>query len=51
MAAEADRLQVATLDGALDILEIQPEGKRPLTAREFLVGYRVKVGDRFARPA
>jgi methionyl-tRNA formyltransferase len=42
-----DRLVVATGDGTLDILEIQPEGRRVLAVRDFLAGHRVVVGDIF----
>ena len=35
-----DRLAVATGAGTLLVLELQPEGKRPLGAREFLAGHR-----------
>ncbi len=42
-----DRLLVATGDGALDILDLQPAGKRSMAAAEFLRGYRVRPGDRF----
>ena len=45
--AEGDRLRVATGEGILRILEIQPEGRRALTAREFLAGHRVSPGTRF----
>jgi methionyl-tRNA formyltransferase len=38
---------VAAGAGALRILEIQPEGKRTLRARDFLAGHRVAAGDRF----
>ena len=48
--ATADDLHVATGDGILSILQIQPEGKRPLTIREFLAGHRVVVGARFEPP-
>jgi methionyl-tRNA formyltransferase len=41
------QLVVATGDGALEILEVQPAGKRAMLASEFLRGYHVKVGDRF----
>ena len=47
--ASGDRLVVATGDGTLQILQIQPEGKRPLTPREFLTGHRIHPGARFAR--
>jgi hypothetical protein len=29
------------------VLEIQPEGKRPMAARDFLAGHRLRAGDRF----
>jgi methionyl-tRNA formyltransferase len=32
---------------ALRLLELQPEGRRAMTAREFLAGHRLVVGDRF----
>ena len=31
----------------LRIVEIQPEGRRTMTAREFLSGRRLTAGDRF----
>ena len=46
--AAGDRLTVAAGAGGIAILEIQTEGKRPLTAREFLAGHAVTPGDRFA---
>jgi methionyl-tRNA formyltransferase len=39
--ALGDRLLVATGLGGLDILEIQPEGKRPMSIREYLSGHPV----------
>ena len=43
--AAAGRLSIATGDGGvLDVLEIQPEGKRVMSAREFLAGRHVAVG-------
>ncbi|MBI5464186.1 MAG: methionyl-tRNA formyltransferase [Ignavibacteriales bacterium] len=41
------RLHVATGGGAVEILELQQEGKRRLGVEEFLRGYRLKEGDRF----
>ncbi|MGD9645942.1 MAG: methionyl-tRNA formyltransferase [Pirellulales bacterium] len=41
-------LVVATGDGAISIIRVQPAGKRSLSAEEFLRGYPVKAGDRFA---
>ena len=44
--AAADKLMVACGDGTvLQILEIQPEGKRTMTAREFIAGRSVAAGD------
>lgn len=46
--AEGDDLVVACGGGsAMRIYELQPEGKRAMTAREFHSGYRPQVGDRF----
>jgi methionyl-tRNA formyltransferase len=42
-----DRLVVLTGSGRLEITRIQAEGKRPMTAGEFLAGHRVGPGDRF----
>ena len=36
-------LRVGTADKALDLLEIQPAGKRPMGVREFLNGYRSRL--------
>lgn len=41
------RLTIATGCGMLNILRLQPEGKRVLTAKDFLHGYPVQTGDRF----
>jgi methionyl-tRNA formyltransferase len=46
--ADGDELIVACGDGsALRVLEIQPEGRRTMTAREFLAGRGVAEGARF----
>jgi methionyl-tRNA formyltransferase len=42
--AAGDRLVVATPRGRLHILQLQPEGKRVLSSREFLAGYRIGPG-------
>jgi methionyl-tRNA formyltransferase len=45
-------LQVAAGDGrVLRILVLQPAGKRPLDAREFLNGHPLRAGMRFTTPA
>jgi methionyl-tRNA formyltransferase len=41
------RLVVAAGEGAIEILELQPAGKRSMSAAEFLRGYRVPHGDLF----
>jgi len=41
------RLVVKTGDGAVEILTLQPEGKRPMAATEFLRGHSIARGDRF----
>jgi methionyl-tRNA formyltransferase len=35
---------------ALEILELQPEGKRRMSAREFINGYRPRPGEKFDEP-
>jgi methionyl-tRNA formyltransferase len=45
--ARHDRLTVQTGDGALRLLMLQREGRRPVTAREFLAGRRIEPGTRF----
>ena len=40
----SDALVVACGDGALQIAELQPEGKRRMNARDFLNGTRIEVG-------
>ena len=50
---EADKRDflVAAGDGrVLRIVTIQPEGKRPMSAREFLAGHRIQAGSRLERP-
>jgi len=42
-----DLIVAAGDETALRVLEIQPEGKRPMTARDFLAGHRARPGDRF----
>jgi methionyl-tRNA formyltransferase len=45
VVATVDRLLIATGAGAIEILELQPAGKRAMSAVEFLRGNRVSVGD------
>jgi methionyl-tRNA formyltransferase len=47
--AHGDRFVVQTGDGALRLLTLQREGRRPMSAREFLAGRRLRSGARFQR--
>lgn len=49
--ATGDRLIVATGEGALQIHELQLEGKRAMQARDFLAGHGLKTGTVFDPPA
>lgn len=40
-----DPLAVATGDGTLELRVVHPEGKRAMTAQEFVAGHRLEVGD------
>lgn len=44
LAASADGVEVACAEGSLVLLSLQPEGKRAMTAQEFLAGRKVAVG-------
>jgi methionyl-tRNA formyltransferase len=46
LEASGEHVRIATGDGALDLLEIQAEGKRPMAAREFLAGHPLTPGTR-----
>jgi methionyl-tRNA formyltransferase len=47
VTARGDDLLVAAGQGVLHIRELQAEGKRPMSPRDFLAGHRVAAGDRF----
>ena len=48
VGATGDRLAFAAGDGeVLRVLQLQPEGRRVMTAREFLAGRSVAAGDQF----
>jgi methionyl-tRNA formyltransferase len=47
LSVDGKRLVVQTGGGFLEIVRLQPEGKRAMTAAEFLAGYSVRPGDRF----
>ncbi len=44
-ASAKEGLRVAAAEGSLDITELQPEGKNPMPARQFIAGARLKAGD------
>ncbi|MFQ6002280.1 MAG: methionyl-tRNA formyltransferase [Candidatus Zixiibacteriota bacterium] len=41
-----EKIWIKTKKGILNILELQPEGKRKMSAEEFVRGYRIKVGEK-----
>jgi methionyl-tRNA formyltransferase len=49
--AGGDVLSVQTGKGVLRILELQREGRRPVTARDFLAGRRLAAGAKFVKSA
>ena len=46
LEASGDTLTIAAGRGMLEIRELQPTGKRRMTAKEFLLGHRIKVGEK-----
>jgi methionyl-tRNA formyltransferase len=46
LAGDLKRLRVAAGDGVVEVIELQPAGKRRMTAEEFLRGRRPQPGDR-----
>jgi methionyl-tRNA formyltransferase len=51
LEASGERVRVATGKGTLDLLEIQTESKRPMSAREFLAGHPLSPGTVLHPPA
>ncbi len=49
LEAGGDRLFVSTGDGVLAVTDLQAEGRRPMTTREFLAGSRLAAGDVLTR--
>ena len=45
LSAGAEGIVVAAGTGAVRLVEVQPEGRRPMAARDFLNGTRVAAGD------
>lgn len=48
LAATSQAIHVSTGDGELAILEIQPEGRRPMRVHDFLLGHRLAAGETFS---
>ena len=46
LEADGDRLVIAAGHGTIQVLELRPEGRRTMTARDFLAGHRIAVGAR-----
>jgi methionyl-tRNA formyltransferase len=46
LAVHGDSIWVGCGDGAVELLEVQMEGKRRMSAAEFLRGYQVRSGER-----
>jgi methionyl-tRNA formyltransferase len=47
IASSKEGIRVAAGQGIVDILELQPEGKRVMKAEEFIIGHKVITGERF----
>lgn len=43
-----ERLVIACGEGAIELIEVQQEGRRPMRADEFLRGYPLRAGDRLS---
>jgi methionyl-tRNA formyltransferase len=46
LEAEGDRLVIAAGHGAVRIVDLRPEGRRTMAARDFLAGHHIAVGAR-----
>ena len=47
---EGGLLLAGTGEGVLQVEEVQPEGKKPMSAGEFLRGFRPQAGESFGNP-
>ena len=47
IAVEDEHMLVGCGSGRLEVLELQPEGKRRMSARDFIHGYRPHTGEKF----
>jgi methionyl-tRNA formyltransferase len=46
LLAEDNRLFIGCAEGALEVLEVQLEGKKRMAARDFMHGYRPQTGEK-----
>lgn len=46
VVAVQNAVRVATAEGVVELLEVQPEGKKPMSAGDWARGYHVRVGTR-----
>jgi len=49
LRATSEAVHVATGDGELAIVEVQPEGRRAMRVHDFLLGHRLGPGEAFSR--
>jgi methionyl-tRNA formyltransferase len=49
VAVSGEGIVVATDEGNIILEELQIEGKRRMSAKEFIAGYRIKKGDKFSK--
>lgn len=47
LSANSNGIKVATGEGCVNILRLQPEGGKPLSAKDFLNGHKLSAGDQF----
>jgi methionyl-tRNA formyltransferase len=47
IAADAAQFTVRCDEGAIKVLQVHPDGKRPMPVADFLRGRPIHVGDRF----
>ena len=48
LAGDSEAIHVATGDGELAVLDVQPEGRRAMRAHDFLLGHRLATGETFS---
>ena len=48
LAVSSEAIHVATGDGELAIIDVQPEGRRGMRVHDFLLGHRLAVGEAFS---